>query len=73
MKVLLIVLGIYVAFFFLVYSCARDGYGYMGYHGYYRGPSFFYFGGPRYYYGPSLRAGSVGGPGVRGGGFRGGK
>jgi len=36
-----------------------------GYAGYYRGttyhPSFLYFGGPRYYTGPSVRTGSVGG------------
>lgn len=60
--------------YFGLFSCSTDGYGYMGYDGYDSDPSFFYWGGTGYYY-PSqtVRSGSPGGPGVRGGGFRGGK
>lgn len=56
------------AFFF-----AMRGWGYQGYYGYRRGPSFFYWGGPTTYHGPSVRQGSLGGPSHRGGGLRGGK
>lgn len=52
---------------------ARNGYGYMGYHGYHRGPSFFYWGGPSVYHDPYVRNGSVGNSGRRGGGFGSGK
>jgi hypothetical protein len=48
------------------------GYGYMGYHGYHSGPSFFYFGGPRIYPQRSNRTGSVGGSTHRSGGISGG-
>jgi len=50
-----------------------NGYGYAGYGGFHRGPSFFYWGGMNTYQGPSVRSGSRGGPGVRGGGPHGGK
>lgn len=49
------------------------GCGYAGYGGFHRGPSFFYWGGVPTFHGPSVRTGSVGGPGFRGGGPRGGK
>ena len=49
------------------------GWGYSGYYGYHRGPSFFYWGGANTYHSPSVRSGSVGGPGHRGGGVGGGK
>lgn len=47
---------------------ASNGYGYMGYYGYHRGPSFWYFGGPSTYYDRNVRSGSVSGSSVRGGG-----
>ncbi len=47
---------------------AASGYGHMGYYGYHRGPSFFYWGGPSTYYDRSIRSGSVSGSTVRGGG-----
>ena len=50
------------------------GWGYMGYGGYHHGPSFLYFGGPSYVHqSRSIREGSLGSPGHRGGGLRGGK
>ncbi len=52
---------------------ASRGYGYMGYGGYHRGPSAWYWGGPDIYRDPSARTGSLGGPGHRGGGLAGGK
>lgn len=53
---------------------ARSGYGYTGYRGHYGSPSFFYFGSSRGYYGrPSVRGGSVSGPGQTGRGLSGGK
>lgn len=53
-----------------LFSYSSEGYGYPGYHG---GPSFWYFGGPHYYPNRSLRRGSLGGPGARGGGVHFGK
>lgn len=50
-----------------------NGWGYMGYNGYHRGPSFMYWGGPDIHHEKSVRDGSVGGPNSRGGGFSGGK
>ena len=52
---------------------AGNGYGYMGYNGFYRGPSFFYWGGARTYHGRDMREGSLGGPSMRGGGPSSGK
>ena len=46
MRVIIVIVIVFAALFALTYSCSRDGYGYMGYYGYYRGPSFFYWGGP---------------------------
>ena len=57
----------------LLFYVAFNGYGYMGYHGYHRGPSFWYWGGPRVYHDPYVRTGSVGNQGRRGGGFGSGK
>ncbi len=59
--------------FFAAWSGSARGYGYMGYNGYHRGPSFFYLGGPSVYYDRSHRSGSISGPSHRGGGFSGGK
>lgn len=47
---------------------ARNGYGYMGYEGYYEGPSFWYWNDTYYYYDKSARSGSVSGTKTRGGG-----
>ncbi len=52
---------------------SRSGYGYAGYGGFNRGPSFFYFGGAPTYHGASVRRGSRYGPGMHGGGMHGGK
>jgi len=56
--------GIYMYLFPL----ASNGYGYMGYYGYHRGPSFWYWGGPSTYHDRNVRNGSVSGSGIRGGG-----
>ncbi len=58
-----VVLGIV---YFSLMSPASRGYGYMGYYGYHRGPSFWYFGGPSMYYDRNIRRGSVSGSSVRG-------
>lgn len=65
--VVLIILFIWALFYSI------RGWGYMGYHGYHHGPSFWYMGGPNVYHGASNRDGSVSGAGNRGGGFSGGK
>ncbi len=52
---------------------ARNGYGYMGYHGFNHGPSFFYWGGPRVNHNRNIRSGSIGGSSTRGGGPNSGK
>ena len=54
--------------FFALMSLASNGYGYMGYHGYYSGASFLYWGGPTIYHDREVRNGSVSGSGMRGGG-----
>lgn len=73
----IVVIGLVVVlaiFFVFLLSFSFRGYGYAGYHGYHRGPSFWYFGGPRYYpSSPSVRAGSTSGPSHMGGGVHGGK
>lgn len=59
--------------YLLLFSFSAHGYGYPGYNGYASGPSFLYLGGVGHYYGrPSMRTGSLGGPG-RTGGISGGK
>jgi len=60
-------------FYVMAFYFGSRGWGYSGYYGYHRGPSFLYWGGPSTYYGPSARSGSLGGPGHRGGGIGGGK
>lgn len=52
---------------------ASRGYGYMGYGGYHRGPSSWYWSDAAVFRGPSARNGSLGGPRHRGGGLAGGK
>lgn len=52
---------------------ASQGYGYMGYRGFQRGPSMWYWANSNIYRTPSARTGSQGGPGHRGGGLAGGK
>jgi hypothetical protein len=61
-----VVLGLIVilaVLYFLILRSSMGGWGYAGYHGgtSYR-PSFWYFGGPHYYTGTSVRTGSTGGP-----------
>lgn len=68
---LIVVLAVFY-FFFLFHS--MRGWGYAGYYdAYATQPSFWYWGGPHYYAGPSIRAGSTGGPAHMGGGPRAGK
>lgn len=47
---------------------SSNGYGYVGYYGYHRGPSFWYIGGPKTYHQRNSRSGSVNGASTRGGG-----
>lgn len=66
-----IVLGgiaVIAVIYFASFAFSARGYGYTGYNGYHSGPSFWYWGGPRYYY-PSgdLREGSLSGPDRRSG------
>lgn len=67
-RTLIIVIVVLVLFYSLILYASTIGWGYAGYRGFYYGPSFWYWGGPRYYIGPSVRSGSIGGPGHRGGG-----
>lgn len=67
-KYMLICGGVLGLIFYILIPPAANGYGYMGYNGYHRGPSFFYWGGPSTYYDRNARSGSVSGPSVRGGG-----
>ena len=68
-----VLIGIMVVLYLLLFNFGSRGWGYMGYRGYSYGPSWWYWGGPRYHYGGSVRNGSLGGRSHRGGGFRGGK
>lgn len=70
-KIILIV--VLIVLFVWALSSSSRGYGYMGYNGYHRGPSFFYMWGPSIYHQRSNRDGSIGGAGHRGGGFSSGK
>ncbi len=81
-SILWVIIGVLGLVYMSLFSCGRSGWGYAGYRGYGYGPSFFYWGGPRYYPsayghsgygGSSHRSGSVSGPRHRGGGFRSGK
>lgn len=65
-----VILG--VIYISLMYPAA-NGHGYMGYYGYHRGPSFWYWGGPSVYYDRDIRRGSLSGTSFRGGGPGGGK
>lgn len=68
-----LILGLLVLVYFVGFYFSYSGYGYPGHHyRHYRG-SYFYWGGTRYFHGPSMRGGSVGGPNHSGGGFHGGK
>ena len=61
-------------FYFFLFYLSIGGWGYAGYrHNTAYTPSFWYWGGPHYYAGPSVRAGSPGGPSHLGGGPRAGK
>jgi hypothetical protein len=74
MKILLKLLLVLVCCFGAAFYLSASGWGYIGYYGFHSGPSMFYRGGPKYVHtSKSVREGSVGGPGHRGGGARGGK
>jgi hypothetical protein len=60
-----IILGI---IYLILLLPASNGYGYMGYHGYHRGPSFWYWGQTTIYTEPSNRSGSINGTHRIGGG-----
>lgn len=64
---------ILVVVFVITLLFSLRGWGYMGYGGYHRGPSFWYWGGPTVYHDRSVRNGSYGSTGHRGGGISGGK
>lgn len=64
MLVCVVILG---GIYLYLIPLALNGYGYMGYYGYHRGPSFWYRG-PSTYYSRDLKTGSVSGSRVRGGG-----
>ncbi len=72
-SVMIIVAVVLVVLYLFAFRLGSRGWGYTGYRGYHMGPSFFYWGGPRTYHDPSVRTGSPGGPGHRGGGLGGGK
>lgn len=67
-KAVFIVSGLLGLIYVALMPVASNGYGYMGYYGYHRGPSFGYLGGPSIYYDRDVRSGSINGTGVRGGG-----
>jgi len=72
--IFLVVMIVLVLLYFLLFSMSFRGWGYPSYYGGYAyGPSFWYFGGPRYYGTPSVRRGSTGGTNRVGGGPRSGK
>ncbi|MFT4927897.1 MAG: hypothetical protein ACI8WB_004011 [Phenylobacterium sp.] len=70
-----VTLAVTLALFFIIaLFLSSKGWGYLGYGGAENEPSTFYSGGAYYIYaGQSVREGSTGGPGHRGGGVRGGK
>ena len=67
-----LVVAMAVVYVFLLMISIR-GWGYMGYGGYHRGPSFMYWGGPSIHHSKNVRDGSVSGANNRGGGYSGGK
>ena len=68
-----VLIGILAVVYIFLMAFSFRGWGYPGYRGYSRGGSFFYWGGPRYYPGTSVRGGSIGGSRALGGGPRAGK
>lgn len=58
---------IWVVIYLSLFSFASNGYGYAGYYGYHRGPSFWYFGGASTYHDRNIRN-NVSGASLRGGG-----
>ena len=72
-SVMIIVAIVLVVIYLFAFRFGSRGWGYPGYYGYHRGPSFFYWGGARTYHDPSVRTGSRSGPSHRGGGLGGGK
>lgn len=68
-----IMLGLLAVVYIFTLLFSLNGWGYMGYNGYRSGPSFWYWGGPNVYYDRSVRNGSYGSTGHRGGGISGGK
>lgn len=66
-KILLVLILVLSSSYGYLFHIASNGYGYTGYHGYHRGPSFWYFGGPSTYHDRNVRS-NVGGSNVRGGG-----
>ena len=66
---MVLLIGGLVLLYFFTLRLSASGWGYAGYRGYHRGPSFFYWGGGASYYGkPSLKGGSLSGPSHLGGG-----
>lgn len=64
----MILLGvIWTIIYISLLPSASNGYGYTGYYGYHRGPSFWYFGGASTYHNRNLRSNSSG-TSFRGGG-----
>ncbi len=72
-SILVVLLIVLALFYSTAFWFGSRGWGYTGYYGYHRGPSFWYWGGPYTYHDPSIRSGSVRGPTARGGGIGGGK
>lgn len=64
----IIFICVLICLYIFLFSLGSRGWGYAGYRGFMHGPSFFYWGGAKYYPGYSVRHGSVGGRGVVGGG-----
>ncbi len=65
----IIIASIVIGIIYLVMvPFASNGYGYMGYYGYYNGPSGLYWNDTYYYYEKSNRSGSVSGTHSRSGG-----
>ena len=65
-KAVLIVSLVLGTIYFGLWSMASNGYGYMGYYGYHRGPSLWYWGGIPTYHNRDMR--NTTGSGIRGGG-----
>ena len=73
-KGVILLSAVLIVLYLVLFVPSTRGYGYMGHGGYHHGPSFLYWGGTGHYYpSQSVRTGSAGGTGVRGGGISGGK